>query len=179
MFRFIPLFILSMFICPIVMAQNTITHEGISTFYKASIKAQMSGYLEAEYFFKKHIHDDAKFTIKTQVIVPGGKPKEDVAVYDKQQTIENTKLGYEAGYPVEIKHRVLSHVIAENGESAQVKDSYLVTFLLDTEIDGRKIKVKSEQNMQCDNELILSDGGFIQSRLSECFTRIKMTKVDK
>lgn len=157
-------------------AADKLTEETIKEFYKKSVEVQFEGVEPAIAFFEKHIHKDSQMVMNMITNMKGAPPQKQTIKQNKKTLLKDTRAGYETSKLKTLESSVLSVDIAEDGQSARVKDSTYGVSIINIPTHGGTVAFEAEQSMLCDGEIVIEDG-IMQSKDSTCNIEVKMEPV--
>ena len=160
-------------------ADGSLSEESIRKFYAQSMTAQKSGIEKTTAFLDKHTHENATTVINAITHMQGAPQNEQTMTLNKKELLAKTYQGRSAMDLKEIKNNILSFTIAEDGQTAVVKDSTYSTLVLTMPGTGaQKARFDVEQSMLCDTELII-EAGIIQVKNNICNSEVSIKPLTK
>lgn len=157
--------------------QERLTEEAIKAFYNKAAQVQLEGAQATVDFLEKHAAEDVDITMHIIVNIKGAPQQKQTRHMDKSTLIADTKKGYEIGAVEDVGNEVIKIEIADDGQSAKVKEtSYSNTILTQPTPQGT-VTLRNIQNMFCDDTIILNAQGVIKSTQSECSVEVEMEPV--
>ena len=157
---------------------SKITKERLDQFYKDSTASQLSGVEEAIAFTEQHLHEDLETIMHVTSKIEGAPDQEETLIYNKTEFLADTRRGFDIGKIEEIKSGVVSHKIAKDGRSAQVKDRTYSMASIPMPISETEVQVYNlRQYLNCDNIYVLSEADVLQLKTSTCEVKGQMSRL--
>ena len=155
-------------------AEGSLSEESIRTFYAQSMTAQKSGIEKTVAFLDKHTHENATTVINAISHMQGAPQNEQTMTLNKKELLAETHKGRRAMELKDIKNNILSITVADDGQSALVKDSTYSTLILTMPGTGAQMaRFDVEQLMLCDTELTI-ETGVIQMKNNVCNSEVNI-----
>lgn len=153
----------------IIPLQNKLTADTIRTFYAASKKIHKQPYPEYVGYMNLHTRPDLQVTLNITNHLPNNEEKKQTAVLNKDQFMAGLADNYKISQGAEIQHTLTNLKIAEDGQSATVKDITMLSNVLDLPVaQGRPANVEIQTQSACEDVVVVGPGAVPQLQKSTC-----------
>jgi hypothetical protein len=156
---------------------NTITKERLDTFYENTVAVQLAGEKESVEFFEKHLHGEFEGVMHVISKIENASMQEETIVLTKFEYLRDIKKTYETATIEELKSGIVSYDVAEDGNSAIVKDrTYTMVNIPIEKAKGEFEVYNLRQFIICDKLYVLSEEDVILLKSSSCEVEGQMSK---